>query len=148
MINSRLETLTGQLGDAKVKMLKLYVERERNGLSVEACANAAGYSKNTFYNTANTPDGKEFIQLYSQQLEAEGIKSGADVIQGEPLRVSNCLMMVYNQLSMKALRGEPRAIETLLKFSPVFTELEENGWKAKAERTTDIEAILAEVARL
>lgn len=145
---ARLEVLAGQLGDAKSRMLRLYCERETNGLSVEAVANACGFSKSTFYNVKDTKEGTEFIALYSGQLEQSGVTSSVDVIQGEPLKVSNCLMMVYNQLSMKALRGEPRAIETLLKFSPVFTELEENGWKAKAERTTDIEAILAEIDRL
>lgn len=148
MDNARLEVLAGQLGEAKTKMLKLYCERERNGLSVEACATAVGYVKSTFYNVKDTADGSEFIRLYSEQLKQEGIKNSVDVINGEPIRVSDCLKMVFNQLSMKALKGEPRAIETLLKFSTVFTELEENGWKAKADRATDIAAILAEVENM
>lgn len=148
MINSRLETLTGTLGDAKVKMLNLYADRERTGMSAESCANAAGYSKSQLYNVIRSPEGAEYLELYSQQLEQSGVNNSVDVIHGEPLRVSNCLMMVYNQLSMKALRGEVKSIETLLRFSPVFTELEENGWTAKTDRATDIAAILAEIENM
>lgn len=148
MINSRLETLTGQLGDAKVKMLKLYVERERTGMSAEACANAAGYSKSQLYNVIRSLDGAEYLELYSEQLENSGVHNNIDVIHGEPMRVSETLKLVFNQLSVKALRGEPRAIETLLKFSSVFEQLEQQNWQSKQDNTTDIEAILAEIDRL
>lgn len=132
----RKELLAQQLGSDTIKMLDAYVMKDVLGLNNDEVANIAGKSRTTLQRLLREPVPSEYVEISQQIRDLDKEQLGAEA---EEINALQALSSIKQILLTKAMAGEAKAIDLLLKHHSVLIAIEEQqakeqqAWEATQE---------------
>lgn len=141
----RKTDLEQQFDTDTIKMLQLYVEKDRLDLTNEEVAGTVGKSRDSLQRLLRNTTAKEYISVCKELLELQTEGKGAEL---QELNGWEVFAHVRELLYTRALAGEPKAMDMLLRHHAVLDAIEErkqqkmDNWKVTTE---NIEALMKEL---
>lgn len=135
-LTEQREKLAQQLDSDTIKMLDAYVMKDVLGLNNDEVANIAGKSRATLHRLLKEPVASEYVEVLQQIRELDKENLGSEAEEINALQAFNSIKKV---LFTKALAGEAKAIDLLLKHHNVLSTIEEQqvkelqAWEATQE---------------
>lgn len=141
----RKTDLEQQFDTDTIKILQLYVEKNRLDLTNEEVAGTVGKSRDSLQRLLRNTTAKEYISVCKEFLELQTEGKGAEL---QELNSWEVFAQVRELLYTRALAGEPKAMDMLLRHHAVLDAIEErkqqemDNWKVTTE---NIEALMKEL---
>lgn len=140
-LTEQREKLAQQLDSDTIKMLDAYVMKDVLGLNNDEVANIAGKSRATLHRLLKEPVASEYVEVLQQIRELDKENLGSEAEEINALQAFNSIKKV---LFTKALAGEAKAIDLLLKHHNVLSTIEEQqvkelqAWEATQENVQQL----------
>lgn len=137
----RKEQLAKQLDSDNIKMLDAYVMKDVLALNNDEVANIAGKSRATLQRLLREPIASEYVEISQQIRDLDKEQLGSEV---EEINALQALASTKQVLLTKALAGEAKAIDLLLKHHSVLIAIEEQqakeqqAWEATQENVQQL----------
>lgn len=137
----RKEQLAKQLDSNDIKMLDAYVMKDVLALNNDEVANIAGKSRATLQRLLREPVASEYVEISQQIRDLDKEQLGAEA---EEINALQALASIKQVLLAKALAGEAKAIDLLLKHHSVLIAIEEQqakeqqAWEATQENVQQL----------
>lgn len=137
----RKEQLAKQLDSNDIKMLDAYVMKDVLALNNDEVANIAGKSRATLQRLLKEPIASEYVEISQQIRDLDKEQLGSEV---EEINALQALASIKQVLLAKALAGEAKAIDLLLKHHSVLIAIEEQqakeqqAWEATQENVQQL----------
>lgn len=140
-LTEQKEKLAQQLDTDNIKMLDAFVMKDVLGLNNDEVANIAGKSRTTLQRLLREPVASEYVEVSQQIRELDKENLGTDV---EEINALQAFSSIKKVLFTKALAGEAKAIDLLLKHHSVLIAIEEQqakeqqAWEATQENVQQL----------
>ena len=137
----RKDQLAKQLDSDNIKMLDAYVMKDVLALNNDEVANIAGKSRATLQRLLREPVASEYVEISQQIRELDKEQLGAEA---EEINSLQAFASIKQVLFTKALAGEAKSIDLLLKHHSVLTAIEEQqakqqqAWEATQENVQQL----------
>lgn len=137
----RKDQLAKQLDSDNIKMLDAYVMKDVLALNNDEVANIAGKSRATLQRLLREPVASEYVEISQQIRDLDKEQLGAEA---EEINALQALSSIKQILLTKAMAGEAKAIDLLLKHHSVLIAIEEQqakeqqAWEATQENVQQL----------
>lgn len=137
----RKDQLAKQLDSDNIKMLDAYVMKDVLALNNDEVANIAGKSRATLQRLLREPVASEYVEISQQIRDLDKEQLGAEA---EEINALQALSSIKQILLTKAMAGEAKAIDLLLKHHSVLIAIEEQQakeqqvWEATQENVQQL----------
>lgn len=137
----RKDQLAKQLDSDNIKMLDAYVMKDVLALNNDEVANIAGKSRATLQRLLREPVASEYVEISQQIRDLDKEQLGAEA---EEINALQALSSIKQILLTKAMAGEAKAIDLLLKHHSVLMAIEEQqakeqqAWEATQENVQQL----------